>query len=128
MPKINLEFLLIIQFIGDNMTTKQLQKIYIGLDETCNQDKILIDKIGYYLYYNEPNKKRKEVKIHIDICGFCAWGSGRGVKLKESGRNGVWIGPFKNPKQAKLFGKNTLMQDNISEHKCVKNTIKLLKK
>ena len=43
------------------MTTKQLQKIDVALDETCKQDQILIDKRGYYLYYNEPNKKRKDI-------------------------------------------------------------------
>ena len=42
------------------MTTKQLTKLDNELDITNPKDKILIDKRGYYLYYNEPNKKRKD--------------------------------------------------------------------
>ena len=99
------------------MTTKQLQKIDVALDETCKQDQILIDKRGYYLYYNEPNKKRKDIKIHIHTCGFCAWGAGRDIKT-EAGRNGIWIGPFSTKQQAKAFAKNILGIDNVSGHTC----------
>ena len=110
------------------MKKKELELLDSFIDVLTTAIEILKKNRGFYIYYNEPTKNIKNIKVHSHLCGFCAWGSGRGVKLKESGRNGVWIGPFKNPKQAKLFGKNTLMQDNISEHKCVKNTIKPLKK
>ena len=99
------------------MTTTQLKKIDVALDETIKQDRILIDKRGYYLYYNEPNKNRKDIKIHIHTCGFCAWGSGRNIKT-EAGRNGVWIGPFSTKEQAENFAIKTINPDNISSHTC----------
>ncbi len=99
------------------MTTKQLTKLDNELDITNPKDKILIDKRGYYLYYNEPNKKRKDIKIHIHKCGFCAWGAGRDIKT-EAGRNGIWIGPFSTKQQAEAFAKNILGIDNVSGHTC----------
>ena len=105
------------------MTTKQLTKLDNELDITNPKDKILIDKRGYFIYYNEPNKKIKEIKIHIHNCGFCAWGSGRDIK-KEAGRNGVWIGPFKTPEQAEKFANNIIKPDKQSRHSCVKNNLK----
>ena len=69
------------------MTNQQLTILQNSLDESNLKDKILINKMGYYIYYNEPNKKSKEVKIHIHNCRFCAWGSGRDT-TKETGRNG----------------------------------------
>jgi hypothetical protein len=110
------------------MKKKELELLDSSIDILTSALEILKKNRGFYIYYNEPTKNIKNIKVHLDICGFCAWGSGRGVKLKESGRNGVWIGPFKNPEQAKLFAENTLMLDNISEHKCVKNNIKHFKK
>jgi hypothetical protein len=99
-------------------TTKQLQKIDAELEIPVKKDEILIRKRGYFLYYNEPNKKRKEVKIHIHTCGFCAWGSGNGRNPIQAGRNGVWIGPFSKKIQAETFSKNILGLDNVTSHTC----------
>lgn len=99
------------------MTSKQLIELNNSLDPKSKKDKILIDKRGYYLYYNDPNKKLKDIKVHIYTCGFCAWGSGRDIS-KEPGRNGVWIGPFRTPEQAEAFAVNILNIENVSRHTC----------
>jgi hypothetical protein len=99
-------------------TTKQLQKIDAELEIPIMKDEILIRKRGYFLYYNEPNKKRKDVKIHINTCGFCAWGSGNGRNPIQPGRNGVWIGPFSKKIQAETFSKNILGIDDVTSHTC----------
>lgn len=99
------------------MTTEELKKIDIELDSSVIKDKILISKRGFFLYYNEPNKKIKDIKIHTHDCGFCAWGIGRDIE-KEAGRNGVWIGPFSTKEQAEKFAKNIINPDNLSTHTC----------
>ena len=76
------------------MTNQQLTILQNSLDESNLKDKILINKMGYYIYYNEPNKKSKEVKIHIHNCGFCAWGSGRDT-TKET-EHGLALSPNRN--------------------------------
>ena len=101
------------------MTKKELTKLDKSLDKTNEKDNILIKKRGYFVYYNEPNKKTKEIKIHKYNCGFCAWGSGRDTK-KEAGRNGVWVGPFKTVIQAENFINNIINLDKQSSHTCVK--------
>jgi hypothetical protein len=68
-------------------------------------DKILKKKKGLFIYYNRPNRQTKKIKIHNHFCGQCAWGSGK-LSVKEAGRNGVWIGPFKSEKQIIDFVKD----------------------
>ena len=99
------------------MTNNKLIELNNSLDPESKKDKILIDKRGYYLYYNDPNKKLKDIKVHIHTCGFCAWGSGRDIG-KESGRNGAWIGPFSTPEQAEMFAVNILNIEIVSCHTC----------
>jgi hypothetical protein len=83
-----------------------------------NFGSILEKKRGYYLYYNEPTKLRKEVNIHLHTCGFCEWGSGR--QNAEPGRNGVWIGPFKTVNQAENFANQILKPNGLKNHTCIK--------
>ncbi len=75
------------------MSREELWKLDCSLDSNDEVHKILIAKRGYYIYYNEPNKNTRLINIHSHICGRCNWGSGQ-IKAAESGRNGVWIGPF----------------------------------
>ncbi len=63
---------------------------------------------GYYYYRNW--KAEKENKIHIHSCGNAQYGSGT-TRVKEAGKNGVWIGAFKTKELAQekikfLFGIN----------------------
>ena len=102
------------------MKNNELKALDNSIEQFKLASEILISKRGYYIYYNEPTKATKNVKIHTHVCGFCAWGSGRGVDSKESGKNGVWIGPFKTSKQARLFAENILKPVKISEHSCIK--------
>lgn len=101
------------------MNKKELILLDKKLDEFNKIDKVLISKRGFYIYYNEPNKKVKEIKIHIHHCGFCAWGSGRNTP-KEAGRNGVWIGPFETSQQATDFAKFVINIENVSLCSCIK--------
>lgn len=101
------------------MNAKQLQKIDSELDENLEKDRILKNKRGYFLYYNEPNKGIKDIKIHHHDCGFCAWGSGRET-VKESGRNGVWIGSFELFQHAENFAKDVIGIDRVSCCPCIK--------
>jgi hypothetical protein len=110
------------------MTKKQLIKIDKALDVDLIKDKILIKKRGYFIYYNDPNKSTKEIKVHTHTCGFCAWGSGNGRTSKKAGKNGVWIGPFENPKQAKIFAKEIIKPIKVSYHKCITKSKKRKKK
>lgn len=96
-----------------------LMKINNELNTINVKDSILISKRGFYLYYNEPNKNRKEIKIHSHICGNCAWGSGK-ISNKEVGRNGVWVGPFQTCKQAQDFANNHFAGCDIEIDSCVK--------
>jgi hypothetical protein len=110
------------------MTKKQLIKIDKALNVAVIQDEILIKKRGYFIYYNDPTKKNKEVKVHIHTCGFCAWGSGNGRSSIKAGKNGVWIGPFEKPKQAKIFARETIKPIKVSYHTCIPKTKKPKKK
>lgn len=73
------------------------RKKLLGLDKKLRSDvlseNILIKKRGFYIYYNEPNKSKRTIKIHQHFCGQCSWGAGK-MSKSESGKNGVWIGPF----------------------------------
>jgi hypothetical protein len=102
------------------MTREELKKIDRSLDVSDLKDKILIDKKGYFLYYNEPNKNEKDIKIHKHDSGFCAWGSGNGRENKIAGKNGVWIGPFESSEQAENFVRNVLDIDDVSPDTCCK--------
>ncbi len=105
------------------MTKTQLNEIDNALDKNIKRDEILINMRGYYIYYNEPNKKEKEIKIHSHNCGFCAWGAGRKT-VKEVGKNGVWIGPFKTPEQAEEFACETIKLNKPTRHICIKKNKK----
>jgi hypothetical protein len=74
------------------MTRSQLLRFSNNLNPDILTDRILINKKGYYVYFNEPNKKKRTIKIHHHTCGNCCFGSGK-LPKGESGRNGVWIGP-----------------------------------
>jgi hypothetical protein len=93
-----------------------------GIDEKLVSenltDSILINKRGYFIYYNEPNKKHKIINIHNYNCGFCAWGSGRKIDNKIPGKNGVWIGPFGNIEQAKDFIIDFFGDNDFTYHSC----------
>jgi hypothetical protein len=99
------------------MYSRDLKAIDVRLDPKVGSDLILINKWGYFLYYNEPNKKVKDVKVHIYNCGFCAFGSGRDA-TQEPGRNGVWIGPFSSKEQADNFATLVLNISTVSSHSC----------
>jgi hypothetical protein len=100
------------------MNVKELTMLDNSLKISDKKDDLLIKKRGYYIYYNEPNKKTKEIKIHKHICGFCAWGTGRDIS-KEPGRNGVWIGPFETLLQSEIFINKIIKPDKQSHHTCV---------
>lgn len=102
------------------MKRKELIEIDNGLISTCKKDSILISKRGFYIYYNEPNKDTKKIKIHSHICGQCAWGSGK-IPNKEVGLNGVWIGPFQTCEQAEDFAKSHFVSCKIDVDTCVKD-------
>lgn len=97
------------------MTKRDLTILDNSLKISDTKDKILINKRGFFVYYNEPTKKSKDIKIHTHNCGFCAWGSGRDTKL-EAGRNGVWIGPFNTINQAENFITTILNSTQFSHH------------
>lgn len=118
MLKINQKQLLIIIQFGDKMTKTDLTLLDASLNISDKKDKILIRKRGFFIYYNEPNKKSKVIKIHHHNCGFCAWGSGRDIKL-EAGLNGVWIGPFNTIIQAENFITTILNSSQFSHHTCI---------
>lgn len=100
------------------MGRDELIQIDKNLDASVSKDSILISKRGFYIYYNEPNKETKEIKIHSHICGNCAWGMGK-ITIKEVGRNGVWIGPFQTCKQAEDFARNHFIGCKIDVDLCV---------
>jgi hypothetical protein len=100
------------------MSKKELTALDISLCASDIKDKILVRKRGFFIYYNDPNKNSKDIKIHTHNCGFCAWGSGRDTKL-EAGRNGVWIGPFNTINQAENFIITILKSSQYSHHTCI---------
>ena len=85
------------------MKTKELKTIETNLEMLTNISKILKAKKGFYIYFNAPTSNTRVIKIHKHTCGYCAWGSGNGRDSKETGKNGVWIGPFSKITQAKAF-------------------------
>lgn len=58
------------------MYSKELKAIDVKLDPIMEcSGLILINKREYFLYNNEPNKKVKDLKVHIYNCGFRAFDS-----------------------------------------------------
>ena len=100
------------------MTKTDLTLLDTLLSTSDTKDKILIRKRGFFIYYYEPNKNSKEIKIYTHNYGFCAWGSGRDVEV-EAGRNGVWIGPFNTILQAENFTTTILNSSQFSRHTCI---------
>jgi hypothetical protein len=74
------------------VSRKELNKLDCGLESQIDVDRMLINKRGYYLYYNKPNRDSKHLLIHHHTCGECCYGIGKQPNTKP-GRNGVWIGP-----------------------------------
>lgn len=74
------------------MSRKELKTFDNGLNNQIDVDRMLINKRGYYVYYNKPNRDSKPLKIHLHTCGECCYGIGKQTNA-EQGRNGVWIGP-----------------------------------
>jgi hypothetical protein len=66
--------------------------------------------MDYYIYTNWQAKNRLSNKIHHWSCGDCRMGLGK-HREANTGENGVWIGPFKNRKQAREFSE-TYFQTN----------------
>jgi len=91
------------------MNRNSLIKLDNHLENTILSNQILIEKRGFFIYYNKPNKKTKQLKIHQHFCGQCSWASGK-ISKKNTGKNGVWIGPFKDIKYIKKF-----IQENFNE-------------
>jgi hypothetical protein len=70
---------------------------------------------GYYYYFNWRAGQKNA--IHWCECIDCNYGSGKRVK-KETGLNGVWIGPFKKLSFAEKFITKHLAKP-IKHHKCI---------
>ena len=100
------------------MLTKTLMTIDKSINSPSPIAQILRAKRGYYIYFNEPNKKSKKLLIHKHTCGQCAWGSGK-IKVKEPGKNGVWLGPFSRQSQASAFVTTYFPAYQEKLHKCV---------
>jgi hypothetical protein len=100
------------------MKTKELQRIDSNLETLSNISKILKAKKGFYIYFNAPTSGTRVIKIHKHTCGYCAWGSGNGRDAKETGKNGVWIGPFSLKEQAKKFANSFFQEEDIPLHSC----------
>ncbi len=84
------------------MSRNELSKFDSGLNDQIDVDRLLINKRGYYVYYNKPNQVTKPLKIHRHTCGECCYGIGKQSKA-EPGRNGVWIGPCHSIETMKSF-------------------------
>lgn len=74
------------------MTKEEIIKLDKGLDPKSKNDSIIIQKRGYYIYYNKPNNLKRTLKIHHHTCGQCKYGTGK-ITDSEAGLNGIWIGP-----------------------------------
>jgi hypothetical protein len=74
------------------MTKEELFQIDKDLDPKSKKDSMLIQKRGYYVYYNKPNKQDRHLMIHHHTCGNCCFGTGK-YSEAEAGLNGIWIGP-----------------------------------
>lgn len=103
------------------MTREILRKLDRSLNSKDEAHKILIGKRGYYIYFNEPNKKDRIIKIHKHFCGECCWGKGK-IKHSSSGRNGIWIGPFSNINFIKNFTNIYFKDYEFRECSCTKLT------
>lgn len=75
-----------------NMTKDEIFEIDKVLDSKSKKDSLLIEKRGYYVYYNKPNKHDRHLMIHHHTCGNCCFGIGK-FSEAEAGLNGIWIGP-----------------------------------
>ena len=80
----------------------ELKRLEKSLDTLTLGINLLKKGIGFYIYYNKPTENSRNFKIHFSNCGNCAWGTGK-ISNAEPGKNGVWLGPFENPMQAKEF-------------------------
>lgn len=74
------------------MTKEEIIQLDNMLNPKAKNDSIIIQKRGYYVYYNKPNKSERKLKIHHHTCGQCKYGIGK-ISGSEAGLNGVWIGP-----------------------------------
>lgn len=74
------------------MTKEEIIQLDNMLNPKVKNDSIIIQKRGYYVYYNKPNKSERKLKIHHHTCGQCKYGIGK-ISGSEAGLNGVWIGP-----------------------------------
>jgi hypothetical protein len=95
---------------------EKLEKIIDSIELSLD---ILKKGVGYYVYYNKPNKRTKLFKIHRETFGNCAWGTGK-ISIAEPGLNGVWIGSFNSKEQAIQFINENLnpMLEQIQECNC----------
>jgi hypothetical protein len=57
--------------------------------------------INYFIYHNWRAKKN-QATIHKESCRDCNSGVGKRA-VKEVGKNGVWIGPFKSKQLAEDY-------------------------
>lgn len=74
----------------------------------------------YYIYTNWQAKDKETNIIHKWSCGHCRMGLGK-HKNADKGENGVWIGAFKEIKQAKDFSEKYLIDKKLIECKnCLK--------
>jgi len=101
------------------MERKELKYLSSNLDDKQLKDKILFLKKGLYVYFNEPNKGSKKLKIHSHFCGNCAWGSGK-IPDKKVGLHGVWMGPFTDEDDIKVFLNNNLKEfiNKLNKRRC----------
>ena len=92
------------------MKKKEIQDARILLKSNQVFNKIISHKVGYFYYFNWQSDQ--ENKLHYCECGHCAFGSGK-REDSEQGKNGVWIGPFKD----RLIAKEVLKKyiKNIGE-------------
>jgi hypothetical protein len=51
------------------MTKEELFQIDKELDPKSKKDYMLIQKRGYNVYYNKPNKQNRHLMIHHHTCG-----------------------------------------------------------
>jgi len=57
--------------------------------------------MSHYVYENWTLSK---AVVHTGTCGAC--NEGRGIRLKDSGRNGKWHGPFDDREAAMAFARS----------------------
>jgi hypothetical protein len=93
------------------MSRKELYKLDKKLNDQLDIDRIVLQKRGFYVYYNKPNRERKPLKIHHHTCGECCFGIGKINKAKP-GKNGVWIGPAYSIKALQIIIQDILGADS----------------